>query len=472
VLAGSGLALAFSAGMYFLSRRMVRPYAGLLRAVTTRFHADEGAGRAGLTSYLDALTAQLAAAPVHGTEKRLAPRARAGQHQPLEVVDMLALIAADASRLQHLLDEMPIGVIVFDGAQRVMYWNRRCEAILGWRADEVIGRTPAETYAGPLAAAVADDLAAQATGRERSCTVMREYRRRDGAIRHCSMTVSCEVEGDGQLVRVLTLMQDVTEQRVAEASEARFLHELSGLARQLIDQEAQVTRRLAQSLHDRLGQTLSALRLTFDALAMRADSSAQSWRVSRMSPLIDQAVAEVREALVELRPALLDDEGLVSALDHEVRSQARNPHRVKVTLASTFGAPLRFPAAVEFAAFMVAREAVGNALRHAAARSIEVRLAGEAGALRVEVRDDGGGFDARGVTPRPGHLGLVGMRERALAVGAELSIESVAGSGSRVGFCWMDSSAASLPVDADRPASPPRHEVREDLPQPPRTAAA
>lgn len=437
VVSGGGLALAFSILMSFLARGVVRPYAGLLAAVTARFRADEGgAGKAGLTRYLDAITAQLATTPVHTPERRSQPRAQPGVQQPLEVVDMLALIAADASRLQQLLDAMPIGVIVFDSGLRVMYWNRRCEAILGWTAEEVIGRTPFETYAANRQFAEADAVIADLDERGRPTTVTRDYLRRDGSVRHCALIVSRELDAQGRVSRILTMMQDVTDQRVAEVRKARYLHDLSALARQLLDHEAQVTRRLAQSLHDRLGQTLSALRLTFDAFTARRGTVAPEWTDSRMSPLIDQAVAEVREALVELRPPLLDDEGLTSALDNEVRSQARNPNRVRIVLVNEATAAPRYPARMEYAAFMVAREAIGNALRHARAQSIEVRLAGHAGSLLVEVRDDGVGFDAQGTAPRPGHLGLVGMRERALAVDAGLSIESLPGRGSCVRFRW------------------------------------
>lgn len=443
IVSGGGLAATFSILMYFLARGMVRPYAGLLTAVTARFRADEGAGKAGLTRYLDAVTAQLAATPVRTVERRARPRAQPGVQQPLEVVDMLALIAADASRLQQLLDAIPIGVIVFDSALRVMYWNRHCEAMLGWTAEEVIGRTPFETYAANRGMTDADDIVGRIGEFERPYSATRDYVRRDGSVRHCSLIVSRELDAEGRVSRILTMMQDVTEQRAAQARKARYLQDVSALARQLLDHEAAVTRRLAQSLHDRLGQTLSALRLTFDAFSARRGTSAPEWNDSRMSPLIDQAVAEVREALVELRPPLLDDEGLHSALDNEVRSRARNPNRVQIVLQNEATPGARYPARTEFAAFMVAREAIGNALQHAHATAVEVLLAGNEDWLLIEVRDDGVGFDEQGVTPRPGHLGLVGMRERALAVDAELSIESFTGDGSCVRFCWA---ADTLPV--------------------------
>lgn len=431
VLAGLALALFFSVLAYALARRVVRPYAGVLAALTERAQADAGARSTSLTGYLDALTAQLhqAVPPPRGL-----PQARPGLQQPLEVLGMLTLIAEDGSRLQALLDALPIGVTLFDGSLRVMYWNRHCEAITGWSAAEVVGRTPFETYAADRSPAEATALLERTAQQPEPYTTTRAYRRRDGGVRQCALTVSPERDASGRVVRILALAQDVTEQLLAEASKARHAQDLSALARQLLEHEAQVTRRLAQALHDRLGQTLSALRLTFDA-------SAPAAREKAVGALIAQAVAEVRDALVELRPPLLDEAGLQAALDNEVLGLRNNPNGVNVTLTrDADAAERRYPVDVEYAAFMIAREAIGNALRHAAPSVVGVHLHMRPNALSFVVQDDGAGFDPRQATARPGHLGLVGMRERALAVGARLVVESGNdagdGTGSLVRFDW------------------------------------
>ena len=439
VLVGTSLALAFSLLVYFLTRRVVRPYADLLSAVQLRFRADERAHPAGLTRYLDTVSAELktGAAPVL---PRGLPQARIGEQQPLEVVDMLALIAEDASRLQQLLDVLPVGVVVFDGAQRVMYWNHQCELIFGRAAEEVVGRAPWDGFMTELKPAEVAAMIEHVNAQHKTYTVLRTHLLRGGSSRQCQWTVVPERDAEGRLVRTLALVQDVTEQRVAETSKAGYAREISALAHQLLDQEAQITSRLAQTLHDRLGQTLSALRLAFDAVDAR-DGDPAAWHESPMTMLIDKAVAEVREALVELRPPLLDERGLYNALDNETRSLWRNPKRVRIALTSEGDAAVRHdPAAVEYAAFMITREAIGNALRHASPHHIGVHLNGYAGGLTVEIKDDGCGFDRDRVVPRPGHLGLVGMRERALAVGAVVSVQSLPGVGSCVRFEWTDAS--------------------------------
>ena len=443
VLVGTVLALAFSLLVYLVTRRVVRPYAGLLSALQVRFRADDGAHPAGLTRYLDAVCAQLktGAAPVL---PRGQPQAQIGVQQPLEVVDMLALIAEDASRLQQLLDVLPVGVVVFDGEQRVMYWNRQCELIFGRSADEVVGRAPWDGFMTELSPAEVAKAIQRLNAQHKTYTVLRTHALRDGRSRQCQWIVSPERDAAGRLVRTLALVQDVTDQLATEADKAGYARDISALARQLLDHEAQVTSRLAQTLHDRLGQTLSALRLAFDAVDAR-DGDPAAWNESPMTMLIDKAVAEVREALVELRPPLLAERGLYNALDNEVRSLWRNPNRVRIALTSEGDAAEKhYPVDVEYAAFMIAREAIGNALRHASPHHVGVHLNGHASGLTIEIKDDGCGFERDHVVPRPGHLGLVGMRERALAVGAVVSVQSLPGVGSCVRFEWLDVSVQNM----------------------------
>ena len=459
VLVGAALALAFSVLVYWLTRRVVRPYAGFLSAVQMRFRADDEAHPAGLTRYLDTVCAELktSAAPVAVRDPPKAgigvqqPKARIGVQQPLEVVDMLALIAADASVLQQLLDVMPVGVVVFDGSKRVMYWNRQCELIFGRSAEEVVGHVPWDGFMTDLSPAEVVEMIERVNTHHKTYTVMRTHPLRDGSRCQCLWTVVPERDADGRLVRTLALVQDVTEQRATETGKAGYAREISALAHQLLDQEARITSRLAQTLHDRLGQTLSALRLAFDAVDAR-DGDPAAWHESPMTMLIDKAVAEVREALVELRPPLLDERGLYKALDNETRSLWRNPKRVRIALTSDGDAVDRhYPAPVEYAAFMIAREAIGNALRHASPHHVGVHVIGHANGLTVEIKDDGCGFVRDSVVPRPGHLGLVGMRERALAVGAVVAVQSLPGVGSSVRFEWLDTCAQELQTDQGTP---------------------
>ena len=232
------------------------------------------------------------------------------------------------------------------------------------------------------------------------------------------------------------ILRDVTQRVRAETALLKYQHELSELAQQLMTQEKTTTRRLAQALHDQLGQTLTAIRLSFDAWAA-GPAAAVSAPAARIGQLIDQAIAEVRQVLVDLRPPLLDDSGLVAALDNEVQMRDRDAPAIDVLLEAGAGvAQLRWPPDVEYAAFMVAREAVGNAVLHAEATLVRVVIGGDARGFRLDVVDDGRGLPADAARARPGHLGMVGMRERALAIGARFSARPADGGGTIVSLQW------------------------------------
>ncbi len=255
-----------------------------------------------------------------------------------------------------------------------------------------------------------------------------------------------QVTVEGSVI-LTAMLRDVTERTQAERRLVAYQLELAGLNRRLLAQEKETTRRLAQTLHDELGQTLAALRMQFDVLRQRglvdaaaataADLDDPAGGLQRIDQLVTQANRQVREALTELRPPLLDELGLAAALDNELRRQSESGSGPELSLlVDPALRDCRWPGDVEFAAFMVAREAIYNAIRHADATTVEVILEGDAEALDVWVDDNGVGLPEAPLRERPGHLGLVGMRERAGSIGARLELGSGDGLGTRVHLSW------------------------------------
>jgi PAS domain S-box-containing protein len=231
---------------------------------------------------------------------------------------------------------------------------------------------------------------------------------------------------------------DITERRATERALVQYQLELTELTHQLMAQEKDTASRLAQILHDQLGQTLTAMRIDFVGDARFADP-ADNARHARVDRLIDQAVREVRQVLVELRPTVLDERGLVEALDNELRIRRPTLDGLHLLLdAPAQLATQRWNTDVEYAAFMVAREAIANALQHAKATLVRVTLSGDAHTLRLEVTDNGAGFASDTPAARPGHLGMVGMRERSIAIGARFEVRSSPDGGTSVCLAWED----------------------------------
>jgi hypothetical protein len=236
---------------------------------------------------------------------------------------------------------------------------------------------------------------------------------------------------------VSAYITDISERKRSEQALLQSQNALSKLSMQLMAQERETARRIGQALHDQLGQQLGSARLYLDvAMAQAAvvDRVPPTRNpLSQVSALLDGAIAEVRHVLRDMRPPLLEDQGLAAALDNELRlSPAQDLGlRVALELGSAVRG-LRWPDAVEYASFMIAREAIGNALRHAQGTCIRVALDGDPGHLSLRIEDDGVGLEPANLQGRPGHLGMVGMRERAAAIGARLVVERGAQGGTVV----------------------------------------
>lgn len=234
---------------------------------------------------------------------------------------------------------------------------------------------------------------------------------------------------------------DVTDRREAEEALQRTRVELSELNQRLMGQEREMTMRLARSLHDQLGQVLGSARLHLDLALAHPDDpqEARRDRLGRVSMLIDHAVAEVRRVLVELRPPVLQEQGLGAALDNEIRHGAAQGLGTEILLHMDAHAQNgRWPEAVEYAAFMVAREALSNALKHARARRVHLSLVSHGREIELRIDDDGVGIAEGKRQGVPGHLGLVGMRERAASIGALFAVERRLTGGTTVRLVWQE----------------------------------
>jgi two-component system sensor histidine kinase UhpB len=186
-------------------------------------------------------------------------------------------------------------------------------------------------------------------------------------------------------------------------------------------------RRVARDLHDEVNQALTAILLRLEALAQdtppeRVDD------VREIKRLTNQAMDELLALARQLRPTILDDQGLVPALEAQARGFEENTGiPTKLTLT---GDPATLDDDTQTAVYRVAQEALSNAGRHGRAHAVELLLTTAGPAVQLQVRDDGRGFDP--ITARREGLGLDGMAERARLVGGELDLRSSPGSGTEI----------------------------------------
>lgn len=206
--------------------------------------------------------------------------------------------------------------------------------------------------------------------------------------------------------------------------DARQLHQLSGA---IIAAQEEERQRVARELHDEAAQALTSLLVRIRLLERADDPLAAREHVRELRELTAGALEQVRRVALELRPTILDDLGLLAALEWRV-DEFNAAGTARATLSANCR-DLRMPHEAELALFRVAQEALTNVARHAQAGSVTISLGCDGTWLTLEVADDGRGFDPATAT---GGLGLRGMRERLALIGGSLTIEGAPGAGTRV----------------------------------------
>jgi signal transduction histidine kinase len=198
--------------------------------------------------------------------------------------------------------------------------------------------------------------------------------------------------------------------------------------RRVVEAQEQERARLARELHDETGQALTSILLGLKSLDDRAAADSDRAAVTELRELVVSTLQNVRRLAVELRPATLDDFGLVPAIER-LRDVVEAQAGISVDIRSDLG-DARLPSDVETALYRIVQEAFTNVLKHASASRVSVRLDRRADRVTLIVHDDGRGFDP--ATAREGSLGLVGMRERAALLGGHLTTESSEDAGTMI----------------------------------------
>lgn len=205
------------------------------------------------------------------------------------------------------------------------------------------------------------------------------------------------------------------------------------LLRKVITAQEDERKRLARELHDETLQTITALSVRLDtALAAAPDGEGRA-QLEQARALTALSLDELRRLMHDLRPSALDDLGLVAALRWYADRQLAA--RGLVVRFEVEADDLRLPYELETALFRAAQEAMNNVARHAGAEMVLIQVVAEGGRVRIDIEDDGRGFDRQSVVPRPDNLrglGLLGMRERVELFDGRIEIDSAPGQGTHV----------------------------------------
>ncbi len=306
-------------------------------------------------------------------------------------------------------------------------WNPGAEAIFGYTAREIIGKSGHILFTPED---VKNKMPEDEMRRAREYGRAEDERwhlRKDGSRFYASGVMSPLM--DGRLGGYVKVARDQTQKIAAEAAVRD-----QKMLRLLVAAQEEERQRIARDLHDQLGQQLTALRLKLESLKTKVPDARSQLVIQETQEQAKKIDDDVSFLAWELRPTVLDDLGLRAALDNFTREWSRN-YGIAGDFHSTRVGKPRLAPEIEINLYRIAQEALNNVMKHAKASRASVLLEVRKDTVVLIIEDDGVGFDPD-IDKRVDHigkgLGLIGMRERAAIVGGTLEIESSPGGGTTV----------------------------------------
>jgi PAS domain S-box-containing protein len=341
-------------------------------------------------------------------------------------------------RYRELFENARDAVYVHDLEGNYIRVNRATEELSGYKREEIVGRNFADFVAPEHVRYVRKSFYARLAEQGETAfevdVIAKDGRRVPVEVR------SRAIYENGVMVGVQGTARDITERKLAQDSLQMF-------SRQLIEAQEDERRRITRELHDQIGQILTAIKMNLYSVQQVLETAETSSYVKDNIEAVDEALRLVRDLSIDLRPPVLDDFGLVSALYWYVdRYTKRTGLEVDVVIELP-DHNQRFSRDLETACFRIAQEALTNIVRHAQATRVLLQLAKDGNVLLLSIKDDGVGFDVESLrkrAPRAATLGLISMQERAHAAGGAIEIESTISEGTEVRFSFsLESSESS-----------------------------
>ena len=333
-------------------------------------------------------------------------------------------------RFRTVLDRMRLMGLGTDPSGAITYCNDYFAEVTGWTREALIGSDYVARFIPPGHPVIDIFKRALATG-EMPVHYQNEILTRTGARRLVEWDNTLLRDEAGRVASMVSIGVDVTERAKAEHELRQSEERLRALAQHLESAREEEQARIAREIHDELAQSLTALRLDLSWLAKRVPGADQAVRakMTEMTALAGATIEAGRRIAAELRPPILDDLGLIAALEWYVQDFAR-----RTALQATLHVgpqELALDGRLAVTGYRIVQEALTNVARHAEAKRVTVRLGERDGALVLEITDDGRGIRADAAASGRS-FGIVGMRERAAAHGGALEVASAPGGGTVV----------------------------------------
>ena len=317
------------------------------------------------------------------------------------------------------VEVMSEGAVTLGENGVVLYCNKRFGEMVKTPLEEVIGTffkhfLPSQNHAD------FDQMLRHAHFGARK----REYnlRTKTGSFVPTSLSIS-QFEGD-EMKSACLVVTDMTQQKQSQ-------ERLTALSHRLLEVQERERRHLARELHDEIGQILTGLKITLETHCYLVGGSGGKEAFQKARDQVEGLVKQIQDISLDLRPAMLDDLGLLPALLwHFERYTGQTS--IKVNFRHAALQDRRFSPEIETAAYRIVQEALTNVARHAGANEVDVYVHSGLKALVIQIEDDGHGFDLSSTLASRSSSGLTGMQERAGLLGGELALTSAPAKGTQV----------------------------------------
>lgn len=332
------------------------------------------------------------------------------------------------SMLEGLFEHAPDTVVVVNDEGRILRVNSQVERMFGHKSDELLGQ-PVETlipekFRFPYKQRRQDDVSESYT-RPMGAGIELLAKRKDGSEFPVDIMVSpMEAETGNMMIAVV---RDITRRKQDEKALREYAERLRVLSRRLMEVQELERRNIARELHDEIGQLLTGLKLTLE-MGKRVPETAAGKSLEQARILVNDLMGRARKLSLDLRPAMLDDLGLLPALLWHLEHYTAQTN-VRVHFSHSGLENRRFLPEVETAAYRIVQEALTNVARHAQVDEASVRLWTGNNKLFIDIADRGVGFETYQVSETSG---LAGMKERATLLGGQVTVESSPGVGTRL----------------------------------------
>ena len=333
-------------------------------------------------------------------------------------------------RLAAIVESSVDAIMSVDLNGAVVSWNQGAEAIYGYPAEELLGRSISQLVLPQNKNRVPVILGRIKNGQHVDLYETMHVRK-NGEMVNVSLNISPIREASGRIVGMSAIARDITESKLRENQLRLSTERLRALSTRLqsIREEERTT--LARDIHDELGQRLTGLMMDLVSLSQKPPKNKEllGQRIKSMENIIDDTIKLVRRISTELRPGILDDLGLVAAMEWQLNDFKKRTG-IDCEFISDFD-DSGLGHDLVTALFRVFQETLTNIIRHAGATHVRIEINTRDGCITLTVEDNGKGISDAEISD-PGSLGLLGIRERVFIFGGDVNISGARDGGTRV----------------------------------------